>query len=136
MTSGIFLPSIIAHMTFEKWLQQELDKRGWDQNELAKRSERAGYKISQSQLSRIMSGERQAGPDACIAIAYAFGIPREEVFRMRGWLLREPEETIAPGRDPRVRALAERLDAMPPVRREKVMNSLEAILHTIDEIGG
>ncbi len=38
------------------------------------------------QLLHIINGTREAGAEACIAIAYALGYPREEVFRARGLL--------------------------------------------------
>jgi transcriptional regulator with XRE-family HTH domain len=63
------------------WLLTQLEDRGWSQAELARRSE-----ISQPALSRIISGTQQAGPDACVAVARAFGEPPEKVFRLAGLL--------------------------------------------------
>ncbi|HEX2951375.1 MAG TPA: helix-turn-helix transcriptional regulator [Armatimonadota bacterium] len=66
---------------FANWLQDQLTQRGWDQAELARRGN-----ISPAQVTRIMSGERRAGPDACRAIARALQLPPEEVFRQAGLL--------------------------------------------------
>lgn len=41
------------------------------------------------------------------------GIPRQEVFRARGWLLSEPENPFEPGIDVRVEQLAKEVDSLP-----------------------
>lgn len=66
---------------FIAWLQDQLQQRGWDQSELARRSH-----ITTAHISRIMSGENQAGPEACVKIARALQLPAEVVFREAGWL--------------------------------------------------
>ena len=50
--------------------------------------------MTSGQVSRIISGERKAGPTACVVIARALGLPPEEVFRIAGLLppLRETAE--------------------------------------------
>lgn len=70
---------------FVDWIEVELGKREWTRAELARR---AG--VNQSSLSLIYSGERKPGPDICEAIAKAFRIPPEIVFRKAGLL---PEKT-------------------------------------------
>lgn len=77
-------------MTFGEWIQKELDKRGWDQAELSRRGD-----ITSSQVSRIMSGLRNPGIDACSAIAHAFNLPEEIVFREAGLLAARPAATPA-----------------------------------------
>ena len=67
--------------TFTAWLKQELNLRGWDQAELAHRS-----RITPAQISRILSGARRPGPEACVGIARALGLPPEQVFRKAGLL--------------------------------------------------
>ena len=71
---------------FTGWLQDELNRRGWDQAELARRAD-----VAQSHLSRVMSQLRNPGPDFCRAIARAFRVPPEDVFRRAGLLPPEPE---------------------------------------------
>jgi len=66
---------------FAEWLRETIEARGWNQNKLAQVSG-----ISAAQIGRIMSGERQAGPDACRAFADALGLPPEIVFRRAGLL--------------------------------------------------
>lgn len=72
---------------FAQWLQDELNKRGWDQAELSRRSN-----VSKGQISRVMSTSRGIGPDTAKAIAHALDLPEELVFREAGLLSDKPEE--------------------------------------------
>lgn len=119
---------LVSPMEFAAWLQAEMDERGLDQSELSRRAKQAGYPVAATHLSRILNTERQAGPDACIAIAYALGISREEVFRARGWLLREPEQMFPPGADPKLVALGRAVSQLPGRIRASVLDAWEASL--------
>ena len=112
-------------MQFAEWLQQELDKRNWDQAEFSRRSG-----VTRGQISRIIAGIRGAGPDVCIAIARGLNLPREEVFKARGWLLSEPENPFGPEIDPRVKKLAKKINALPFNSREITLDAMEAVLQT------
>lgn len=68
-----------THDEFIAWIQHELQVRGWDQAELSRRGG-----LSRSQISKMLSGERLAGPNTCRALARAFHIPVEEVLRRSG----------------------------------------------------
>jgi transcriptional regulator with XRE-family HTH domain len=125
-----------GNMQFASWLQAEMERRGWDQSELSRRSEAAGYFISHSQLSRILAGDRQAGPDACIAIAHALRIPREEVFRARGWLLREPNMVIPADTDPHALQIAEMLSDLPEDVRKEAIAALRATVEAMQHAAG
>lgn len=84
MPSGIMPVGIIWHMQeadFSTWLQDQLNERGWDQADLVRRSG-----VSQSQVSRIMTGMRKPGPEVSRAIARALHITSDEVFRVAGIL--------------------------------------------------
>lgn len=61
---------------FAMWLASEMESRGWNQAELARRSN-----ISRAHISRIATGHLQAGETACRNIARALGLPFAEVFR-------------------------------------------------------
>jgi transcriptional regulator with XRE-family HTH domain len=74
-----------THREFSNWLIEQLDKREWTQADLSKRSG-----VTTSQISRILSGTRGIGIDACRAIARAFHIPEERVFRKAGFLPNRP----------------------------------------------
>ncbi|MBA3533695.1 MAG: helix-turn-helix transcriptional regulator [Ardenticatenales bacterium] len=113
-------------MDFAEWLQGELDRRGWDQAELARRSG-----ITTAQVSRVISGGRNAGADFCIAIANALNLSREEVFRARGWLLSEPEKVVPPGTDPLVTQVAEELISLPVELRELSVRAILAVLKAV-----
>jgi transcriptional regulator with XRE-family HTH domain len=61
---------------FQTWLLVELRSRGWSQAELARRA-----KISKAAISNILSNQRKPGPELCEAIAKAFNVSPEIVFR-------------------------------------------------------
>ncbi len=69
------------HSKFSNWINEQLDQREWRPADLA----RVGN-INTGLLSRIISGSRSAGPQTCIAIAQAFKLPPEQVFRIAGIL--------------------------------------------------
>lgn len=69
------------NINFGTWLAEELTRRRWEQSEL-----RRYGGLTSGQVSRIISGERKAGPHACVIIARAMGLPPEEVFRRAGLL--------------------------------------------------
>lgn len=73
--------------SFIDWLQQELQKRGWNQAELARRSG-----TTTAQISRIMTGEQSPGPEVGRKIARALRVPPEEVFRHAGLLPPTPKQ--------------------------------------------
>lgn len=70
---------------FGNWLLVEMEKRDLSQAELARR---AG--INQSTISLVISGKRGVGEDLCTALAKAFGIPIETVFRAAAILPHQP----------------------------------------------
>ena len=110
-------------MDFAHWLQNELDKRDWSQSELVKRSQAIGAKVSQTQLSNVLLGRRQAGPETCIAIARTLGIPNEEVFRVRGWLPATKSEI-----DPLAYKLAREISDLPSPSKEITLEAMQAML--------
>lgn len=71
---------------FSEWLMKELNNRNINQSELARLSG-----ISRGAISHIINGVRQPGPDICDAIATAFKLPPETVFRAAGLLPKKPE---------------------------------------------
>jgi transcriptional regulator with XRE-family HTH domain len=67
--------------SFIDWLRNELRERGWTQAELARRSG-----ISPAHITKALNGERGFGEQSIRAIANAFNLPAEHVFRMAGVL--------------------------------------------------
>jgi|GEM_PF-611386 transcriptional regulator with XRE-family HTH domain len=72
---------IMLAMEFKDWVLNWLNKKGWNQAELAAR---AG--VTRTAISDILSGRRNPGPDLCTAIARALNLPPETVFRAAGLL--------------------------------------------------
>jgi len=68
---------------FAEWLRQELQKRGWDQAELATLSQ-----TSTALISRMLSAERLPGAVVARRLARALHLAPEEVFRAAGILPR------------------------------------------------
>lgn len=67
-------------IAFAAWLEAELAQRRWSYNQLARR---AG--LSRSIISRVRAGAKPTW-SACQAIAGAFDLPVEQVFRHAGIL--------------------------------------------------
>ena len=114
-------------MNFASWLQQELDKRGWNHTELARRSE-----VTPGQISRVANGSRGAGPDLCIAIAKGLDLSREKVFRARGWLLYDSEHLDFKLK-PETALIAREIDQLPPTLRRVVLKSTNATVNALRE---
>lgn len=74
---------------FIEWLMKELNSRDWSQADLARQSG-----LTTAAISRILTGERNAGSDACQAIAHALGYPPETVYRAAGLLPPKPDQEI------------------------------------------
>ena len=68
---------LLQNEAFVKWLDAALKQRSWTYSELAGR---AG--ISQSGLSRAISGKKGIGCDMCIKIALALNVPIEIPLRL------------------------------------------------------
>jgi transcriptional regulator with XRE-family HTH domain len=64
-----------------------MDQRGLRQIDLARRTG-----LGSGQISRILNMERGIGPDSATAIARAFNLPPEVVFRKAGLLPPAPEQ--------------------------------------------
>lgn len=66
---------------FNIWLQQEMNKREWSISDLARQ---AG--VSRGSIANILRGDRKAGVEICEAIAYAFKVSPEIIYRRAGLL--------------------------------------------------
>lgn len=60
-----------------RWLINELETRGWSHRELSRRS-----RISHTQISGFLSGERGIGLDSINAISRVLQIPPEKLLEM------------------------------------------------------
>jgi len=66
---------------FGSWLLTELDERDMSQSDFAH-----ACKITTAQMSRIVSGERNAGIETLTNIAHTFKIPVDFIFEKAGLL--------------------------------------------------
>lgn len=97
---------------FVDWLTSELNKRGWSNSELRRRTDNA---VANSTISMVLSGQSNPGWDFCAAVAEAFGEPPEKIFRLAGLLppLPASEDT------PTLREIIELSKRMTPEQREQ-----------------
>jgi transcriptional regulator with XRE-family HTH domain len=101
---------------FGEWIKHEIEKRGWTMSELARRCE-----VSHPAISRVVNGERGAGPDLCRAIARAFEMPEEHVFRMAGLLSQLP----SPDDDLTFAQVYDMMNRLAPEERREIMEYVE-----------
>lgn len=87
-TETLFCVRMFSVETFKDWLLAELKVRGWSQNDLAKRAN-----LSHGTVSNIINGNKGLGADSLNAIAHAFHLPPESVFRAAGLLPPAPPDT-------------------------------------------
>lgn len=66
---------------FARWLQDQLDIRGWKQADLSRASG-----LDSAVISNLINQKRNAGEVVCRAIAKALGFTPETVFRAAGLL--------------------------------------------------
>lgn len=121
LTQGWDLYNVLGNQEFitdfGAWLTDEMGRRGWSQVVLS-----SNTGISTGQVSRILSNERNPGADSCTAIATAFGVPPDDVFRRAGLL--------PPKREPsgRQRAMLAMLDSLSDSAIETLMDVANALM--------
>jgi transcriptional regulator with XRE-family HTH domain len=71
---------------FQDWVQSEMDKRGWNQSDLARHAN-----TTRSSINGILTGGKGVGIDLCDSIARAFQIPTETALRAAGFLPQKSE---------------------------------------------
>ena len=71
---------------FNDWLMREMSKREWSQSDLARSSE-----LNRAVINKLLNGQTLPRPATLEAIARAFKIPVEQVFRVAGLLPEIPE---------------------------------------------
>lgn len=74
------------NISFGEWLDRQLSERGWSQSELARRGG-----VSASGVQQVVAGITRPGPKICRAVAVAFGISPEEVFRLANLMPQRPQ---------------------------------------------
>jgi transcriptional regulator with XRE-family HTH domain len=66
---------------FAQWLESQIEERGWNKAELARRAA-----LSDSTVSMVMGGQRNPGFEFCVSVAGALELPPENVLRRAGLL--------------------------------------------------
>ncbi len=77
----LVFPCLMTNQDFSSWLQDKLTNKGWSQADLSRETG-----LSTGGVAQLMNGRRNPGPEACTAIAKAFGLPPDAVFRAAGLL--------------------------------------------------
>lgn len=112
------LGTILDINHFPDWLQSELNKRSWSQANLA---HSAG--ISRAVVNKLLSRKTFPKPDTLQAIARAFKLPVETVYRAAGLLPQETEsETFAAEIIHKLRLIKN------PERRKTAIRLLKALI--------
>ena len=78
--------SVGKNHKFNDWLIKEMNRRGWSQSDLARSSE-----LNRAVINKLLNGQTLPRPSTLEAIARAFRVPVEQVYRMTGLLPEIPE---------------------------------------------
>lgn len=99
---------------FVTWLNNELNKRGWSNSELHRRSG-----MATSTISMVLGGQKKPGWEFCLAIATALNEPPEKIFRIAGLLPALPSSE-----DETLRESIDILKSLSPQQRKEVLRYL------------
>ena len=101
-----------------------MKRRGWTQNELAKRSG-----VSQFTVSSVLSGKRSPGAGFCVKVAGALGLPPEMLLRRAGIL---PQDVKLPPDidNTTTQEIFTLLRNLPPEKRKEALRLLKCFAHS------
>lgn len=102
----------MGNREFVEWIEGELEKRKWRPADLARAA--ALYPAT---ISKVLNEDRQAGPDVCLALARAFKLPPELVFRKAGLL----PELPGGNHDVELQQLIDLMQRMTPDERREIL---------------
>ena len=103
----------------QTWLQEETTRRGWSYRELARQ---AG--VSQSNMSRVVTGDMPASADFCIKVATALDITPAYVLTLAGIL---PDEPTPASTGPITSEIMHLVENLPPEKRKQVLEYVRFI---------
>jgi transcriptional regulator with XRE-family HTH domain len=109
---------------FGRWLLAELETRRWSMRELARQTG-----VSESTISRIVSGKRNPSSRLCREIAGALHVPPETVFREAGLLPDSDED--APG----VKEALYLFRELPDDEQRRILLIMRALLEEQEQLG-
>lgn len=78
---------MVSMSELSEWIVEQVNERGWTQNELARRA-----KVSSGHLSLVVTEKQQPGWEFCAKIAKALNKPPECVLRKAGLLITPTSE--------------------------------------------
>lgn len=73
--------SVGQHLRFSEWLQLELDRRAWSQSDCARAAS-----LNRAVINKLLNGKSKPQPSTLAALARAFKIPVETIYRAAGLL--------------------------------------------------
>ena len=104
------------------WLREEMARRDVTAKALAGK-----MGVNPGTISRVLRGERQAGPDFCTALAWALNVPPDEVFRRAG-LMPPPTHPAVAADDPTLVRLLEMATRLSAAERRRLTAVAEVFL--------
>lgn len=102
---------------FGRWLLEHLENKRWSMRELARRCD-----VSESTVSRIVSGKRNPSPDLCRRMAQVLELPPETVFRAASHLPHVDD------RSPKEEEALHLFRRLPDGERDRVLLIMRALL--------
>lgn len=107
--------SVVADKTtyFSEWLQEELDRRGWRQVDLARRSG-----LPRQTINTLLRGRSEPRAETCLALARGLDLPAETVLMAADLL---PEGQV-PDRDPSLQELMNLMKRMSEDERREILD--------------
>jgi len=96
---------------FVKWLNREMEARGWSQSELARRAS-----VSRPTVSNVLMCKQTPSFEFCASVATALGEPPERLLRLAGLLPGPP----MPPEDGSLRELIEIARGLSPEERQEL----------------
>ena len=73
-------------LKLKDWLLHEMDRRGWSQSDLARSAD-----LNRAVIHKLLSGQTTPRPATLAALARAFKVPVERLYRVCGLLPEIPE---------------------------------------------
>jgi len=75
------MSSVGEKINFSEWLQNEMNKRGWSQSDLARAAD-----LNRAVINKLLNGKSHPQPTTLEAISRALKIPLETTYRAAGLL--------------------------------------------------
>lgn len=107
---------------FADWLNDNLNERAWNQNDLVQRSG-----LSQGAVSKVLSGQRNPGIEFCEGMAKAFHLPVEIVFEKAGFIKPKPKV------DSELEELNYQISQLPPQAQQTIKDMVRFFINKADQ---